>query len=106
MRFMTFTTFKSPENGKMGSRFVATFTANALHCVKQDLKRDGGRGRDAREEVLARALPRPARAVRLVQGVQEVLYSQPTGLNPLSHREDFIRPALRHGKLNSLFKVA
>ena len=30
MRFMTFTTFKSPENGKTGSRFAATFTASAL----------------------------------------------------------------------------
>jgi len=34
------------------------------------------------------------------------LYSQPTGPNPLNHRDDFSRPASRHGSLNSLFQVA
>ena len=35
------------------------------------------------------------------------LYCQPTGPNPLNHRNDFSAPALRrHGGLNSLFQVA
>jgi len=33
---------------------------------------------------------------------ERVLYCQPTGPNPLHHRDDFSRPALRHGSLNSL----
>ena len=41
---------------------------------------------------------------------ERVLYWQPTGPNPLNHRDDFrddfSRPALRHGSLNSLFQVA
>ena len=35
-----------------------------------------------------------------------VLYLQPTGPNPLNHRNYFSGPALRHGSLNSLFQVA
>ena len=35
----------------------------------------------------------------------KVLYWQPTGPNPLNHRDDFSGPALRHGSLNSLFQV-
>ena len=31
---------------------------------------------------------------------ERVLYCQPTGPNPLNHRDDFSRPALRHGSLN------
>jgi len=37
---------------------------------------------------------------------ERVLYWHPTGPNPLHHRDDFSRPALRHGSLNSLFQVA
>ena len=37
---------------------------------------------------------------------ERVLYGQPTGPNPLNHRDDFSRPALRHGSLHSLFHVA
>ena len=33
-------------------------------------------------------------------------YRQPTGPNPLNTRDDFGKPALRHGSLNSLFQVA
>ena len=41
-------------------------------------------------------------------GVQKerVLDRQPIGLNPLNRRDEFSRPALRHGSLNSLFQVA
>jgi len=39
-------------------------------------------------------------------GGERILYWQPTGPNPLDHRDDFSRPALRHGRLNSLFMVA
>ena len=34
------------------------------------------------------------------------IYCQPTGPNPINHRDDFGRPALRHGSLNSPFQVA
>ena len=34
------------------------------------------------------------------------LYRQPTGPNPLNHRDDLSGSALRHGILNSLFRVA
>ena len=37
---------------------------------------------------------------------ERVLYSQSTGPNQLNHPDDFSRPALRHGILNSLFQVA
>ena len=37
---------------------------------------------------------------------ERVLYSPPTGPNPLHRRDDFRRPALRHGSFNSLFQVA
>ena len=37
---------------------------------------------------------------------ERVLYWQPTGPNPLHHRDDFVRPALRHGSLHSLLQVA
>ena len=37
---------------------------------------------------------------------ERVLYRHPTGPNPLNHRDDFSRPALRHGSLNSFFKAA
>ena len=37
---------------------------------------------------------------------REFFYWQPTGPNPLNHRDDFSRPALRHGSLNSLFQIA
>jgi hypothetical protein len=35
-----------------------------------------------------------------------LLYRQLTGPNPLNHRHEFSRPALRHGSLNSPFQVA
>ena len=34
---------------------------------------------------------------------ERLVYSQPTDPNPLNHRDDFSRPALRHGSLNSHF---
>ena len=34
---------------------------------------------------------------------ERVLDWQPTGPNPLDHRDDYSRPALRHGSLNSRF---
>ena len=34
------------------------------------------------------------------------LYRQRTGPSPLNYRDDFSRPALRHGSLNSHFQVA
>ena len=34
------------------------------------------------------------------------LWVQSTGPNPLDDRDDFSRPALRHGNVNSLFQVA
>ena len=37
---------------------------------------------------------------------QLALRGLPTGPNPLHHRDDFSRPALRHGSLNSFFQVA
>jgi len=37
---------------------------------------------------------------------ERVLYRQPTAPNPLNDPDDFIRPALRHGSLNSVFQVA
>ena len=37
---------------------------------------------------------------------ERLLYRQSTGPNPLSHRDDFARPALRHESLNPLFQVA
>ena len=37
---------------------------------------------------------------------ERVPYWQPTGPNPLNHRDDFSRPALRHGSLNFLLQVA
>ena len=37
---------------------------------------------------------------------ERVLYWQLTGPNPPNHRDDFSRPALRHGSLNSIFRVA
>ena len=48
---------------------------------------------------------------RLVLGGQgprreRVFYWQPTGSNPLHHRDDYSGPALRHGSLNFLFQVA
>ena len=36
---------------------------------------------------------------------ERVLYGQPTGPNPLHHRDDFSGLALRHGSFNSLFQV-
>ena len=35
---------------------------------------------------------------------ERILYWQPTGLNPLNHRDDLSGPALRHWSLNSLFQ--
>ena len=35
------------------------------------------------------------------QGGERVSYRQPTGPNPLNHRDEFSRPALRHGSLNA-----
>jgi hypothetical protein len=35
---------------------------------------------------------------------ESVMDRQPTGPNPLNDRDDFSRPALRHGSLNSLFR--
>ena len=40
------------------------------------------------------------------EGRERVIYWQPTGPNPLHHRDGFSRPALRHRSLNSLFQVA
>ena len=37
---------------------------------------------------------------------ERVLYWQPTGPNPLNHRDDFSGPAWRHGSLKSPFQVA
>ena len=37
---------------------------------------------------------------------ERLLDWQPTGPNPLNHRDDFSRPVLCHGRLNSLFQVA
>ena len=37
---------------------------------------------------------------------ERVLYWQPTGPNPLNHRDEFSRPVLRHGTLDSLLQVA
>ena len=37
---------------------------------------------------------------------EKVRYSQPTGPNPIDHRDVFSRPALPHGNLISLFHVA
>ena len=37
---------------------------------------------------------------------ESVLCCQTTGLNPPYHPDDFSRPALRHGSLNSLFLVS
>jgi len=37
---------------------------------------------------------------------ERVLYRQHSDPNQLNHRDDFGRPALRHGSLNSLFQVA
>ena len=47
--------------------------------------------------------PPPRRTARLYQQRERVHYGQPTGPNPLNHRDDFSRPALRDGRLNSLF---
>ena len=49
----------------------------------------------------------PGRSLR-VSGFQReiVLHRQPTGPNSLNHRDDFSRPALRNGSLNSLSQVA
>ena len=41
----------------------------------------------------------------LSQERKRLLYRQPTGPNPLHHRDDFSRPALRHGSLNIPFRV-
>ena len=37
---------------------------------------------------------------------ERLLYGQPTSPNPLIHRDDFSRQALRHGNFNSLLQVA
>ena len=37
---------------------------------------------------------------------ERILYCQPTGPNPLNHRDSFSRSALRHGSSNLLFQVA
>ena len=37
---------------------------------------------------------------------ERVLCREPTGPNPLNRRDDFSRPALRHGGLNSSFQAA
>ena len=37
-----------------------------------------------------------------LQHPERVSHEQPTGPNPLDHRDDFSRPALRHASLNSL----
>jgi len=37
---------------------------------------------------------------------ERVLHAQPTGPNPLNHRDDFSGPALHHRSMNSLFQVA
>ena len=36
---------------------------------------------------------------------ESVMDRQPTGPNPLNDRDDFSRPALRHGSFNSLFQL-
>ena len=38
--------------------------------------------------------------------IKNSLSEESTGPNPLDHGDDFSRPALRHGSLNSLFQVA
>ena len=40
---------------------------------------------------------------RLSRHTERVLYCQPTGPYPLNHRDDFSRPALRHGSLNFFY---
>ena len=42
----------------------------------------------------------------LPQARERILDWQPTGPNPLYHRDDFSGPALRHGNLNSPLQVA
>jgi hypothetical protein len=37
---------------------------------------------------------------------ERLIHWQPTGPNPLHHRDDFSRPARRHGSLISLLQVA
>ena len=39
-------------------------------------------------------------------GAERVIHWQLTCPNPLNHRDNFSRPALRHGTLNSRFQVA
>ena len=66
-------------------------------------------GRGGRAEVRRRAFLPPAQSRKSVKSRERVidfLYWQPTGPNPLDHRDDFSRPALRHGSSNSLFQVA
>ena len=42
----------------------------------------------------------------LAMRTERVLHRKLTGPNPLNHRDDLSRPALRHGSVNSLFQVA
>ena len=55
---------------------------------------------------VCRPLGRRSTPSHLQRRRRRVLYCQPTGPNPLNHRDDFIRPTLRRGCLNSLFQVA
>ena len=47
--------------------------------------------------------PKPSRGARRSHSRERLIYSQPTGPDPLNHYDDLSRPALRHGSLNSLF---
>jgi len=42
--------------------------------------------------------------LRGITNRERVLYCQPTGPSPPHHLDDFSRPAMRHGSLNSLFR--
>ena len=50
------------------------------------------------------APPRPSSRLQCAR--KRVLHRQPTGPNPVNHRDDLIGPALRHGSLNPLCQCA
>ena len=42
-------------------------------------------------------------AAEVTLNSEDVVYWQPTGPNPLDHRDDQTRPDLRHGRVSSCF---
>ena len=64
---------------------------------RERVERDKDRERELNQVCL---LPAP-RSYR-----ERVIHRQPTGPNPLHYRDNFGRPALRHGIFDSLFQVA